>query len=84
MRKWLRERGRMGHMDLRNGETYESREAALKAGVPESDIAHVRPSEVPGYVPIVRVAKGPFKGRAYARNGAGQLVRVDKERRHGR
>lgn len=28
-------------MDLRTGKTYETREAALAAGVPESDIAHV-------------------------------------------
>jgi hypothetical protein len=81
MRKWLRDRGRRGHMDLRNGETYESREAARQAGVPDSDIAEVRPSGVPGFVPQVRVTKGPFRGRVYVRNGAGQLVRVDRERR---
>jgi hypothetical protein len=29
-------------MDIRTGETYETREAALAAGVPESDIAEVK------------------------------------------
>jgi hypothetical protein len=28
-------------MDIRTGETYETKEAALAAGVPESDIANV-------------------------------------------
>jgi hypothetical protein len=84
MRKWLRERGRRRHMDLRNGETYESREAAEREGVPASDVAEVRPSAVPGFVPQIRVTKGPFKGRVYVRNAAGQLVRVDRERPRGR
>jgi hypothetical protein len=29
-------------MDIRTGQTYETREDALAAGVPESDIAHVK------------------------------------------
>lgn len=68
-------------MDLRSGETYGSRQAALDAGVPDSDIAEVQPAAVPGFVPQIRVTKGPFKGRVYVRNGAGQLVRVDRGRR---
>ena len=71
-------------MDLRTGKTYESPEAARRAGVPGRDIAEVRPSAVPGFIPQVRVAKGPFKGRVYVRNGAGQLVRVDRERKRAR
>lgn len=68
-------------MDLKTGRTYETREEARRAGVPESDIARISQSEVPGDAPRVRVAKGPFKDREYARNGAGQLVRVDEGRR---
>jgi hypothetical protein len=61
-------------MDLRTGETYESREAARAAGVPESDIAEiVRHDEA---IPEVRFSSGPFKDRVYKRQPSGQLVRV--------
>jgi hypothetical protein len=45
-------------MDLRTGRTYESREAALADGVPESDIAEV--VQTPEG-PSVRVTRQPFK-----------------------
>lgn len=48
-------------MDMRNGDLYASREAALLAGVPEEHVAEID-------VEIVRVANGPFKGRVYQRN----------------
>jgi hypothetical protein len=61
-------------MDLRTGETYETKDAALAAGVPASDIAEiVRNDQV---VPEVRFTSGPFKDRVYKRTPAGQLVRV--------
>lgn len=61
-------------MDLRTGETYGTREEALAAGVPSSDIAEVTRHD--SAVPEVRFASGPFKGRVYKRTAAGQLVRV--------
>lgn len=61
-------------MDLRTGRTYSTKDEALAAGVPESDIAEVR--ERTNDVPLVRVTKGPFKGRVYQRTKHG-LVRVD-------
>lgn len=64
-------------MDLRNGRTYSTKDEALSAGVPESDIAEVR--ERPGEEPLVRVTKGPFKNRVYRRTRHG-LVRVDSKR----
>jgi hypothetical protein len=50
-------------LDIRNGQTYESEEAATKAGVPESSIA-------------IRFTNGPFRDRVYRRNGRGQLELV--------
>ena len=61
-------------MDLRTGETYESKEAALKAGVPESDIAEIVRKD--SSVPEVKFATGPFKNRVYKRTNDGNLVRV--------
>lgn len=62
-------------MDIRTGQTYESREAALKDGVPSSDIAEVTRHD--DGVPEVRFASGPFKNRVYKRVAeTGQLVRV--------
>lgn len=55
-------------MDMRNGDLYDSREAALLAGVPDEHVAEVD-------VEIVRVKNGPFKGRVYRRTNKG-LVRI--------
>jgi len=63
-------------MDLRTGETYETKDAALAAGVPESDIAEIVRGN--SSVPEVRFASGPFKGRTYKRMPNGQLVRIDR------
>lgn len=63
-------------MDIRTGETYHTKEAAVAAGVPESDIAEIVRGD-PG-VPVVRFTSGPFRNRAYKRTPAGQLVRCDK------
>ena len=68
-------------MDLRTGETYETREAALKAGVPESDIAEIVRADQS--IPEVRFSSGPFKGRTYKRTPSGQLVRCDTEHMAG-
>lgn len=68
-------------MDLRSGRTYETKEAALAAGVPESDIAEIvgDPADShPDAGQIVRFSSGPFKGRTYRRSASGQLVRVDR------
>lgn len=51
-------------MDMRTGQTYATKQEALDAGVPESDL-----------VEIIRPKNGPFKGRTYKRVN-GQLVRV--------
>lgn len=61
-------------MDLRTGQTFETREDALKAGVPDSDIAEVVRQD--GSLPEVRFANGPFKDRVYKRGPSGQLIRV--------
>lgn len=61
-------------MDLRTGETYETKDAALAAGVPESDVAEIVRGD--STVPEVRFSSGPFKHRVYKRTPAGQLVRV--------
>ena len=64
-------------MDIRTGRTYTTREEAIAAGVPESDIAHVTQGgreDLEG--PRVSFKGGPFKDRQYRRNGLGQLVRV--------
>lgn len=61
-------------MDLRTGQTYATREDALEAGVPASDIAEiVRRDED---IPEVRFMSGPFKDRVYKRAPSGNLVRV--------
>jgi hypothetical protein len=62
-------------MDMRTGQTYETREDALAAGVPDSDIAEVVRGD--GKIPEVRFSSGPFKKRVYKRvPETGQLVRV--------
>lgn len=62
-------------MDIRTGETYDTREAALAAGVPASDIAEVTRRD--DQIPEVRFSSGPFKNRVYKRvETTGQLVRV--------
>jgi hypothetical protein len=62
-------------MDLRTGRSYASRDAALKAGVPASDIAEIVRRDADE--PEVRFATGPFKGRVYKRcPHTRQLVRV--------
>lgn len=55
-------------MDTRNGDLYDSREAAVLAGVPDEHIAEVE-------IEIVRVKSGPFKGRVYRRTNKG-LIRI--------
>lgn len=70
-------------MDLRTGQTYPTKAAAISAGVPASDIAEVIAGN--DSVPEVRFSSGPFKGRVYKRTSTGQLVRVDNlERRQER
>lgn len=49
-------------MDDRTGQTYETQEAARKAGVPERHIVPVRTLDNGG---AIRVESGPFKGRIY-------------------
>ena len=65
-------------MDLRTGESYESRDAARAAGVPDSDIAEITRAD--GAIPEVRFSSGPFKDRVYKRTSTGQLVRIDKKK----
>jgi hypothetical protein len=62
-------------MNIATGKTYNTREAALADGVPDSDIAEVIRHD--DNIPEVRFSSGPFKGRVYKRNPqTGQLVRV--------
>lgn len=61
-------------MDIRTGQTYETREEARADGVPASDIAE-RTKHDPA-VPEVKFSSGPFKNRVYKRMSTGQLVRV--------
>ena len=62
-------------MDMRTGETYDTRETAVAAGVPDSDIAEIVRGD--SSIPEVRFASGPFKNRVYKRNpSTGQLIRV--------
>jgi len=68
-------------MDIRTGRTYDSREAARAAGVPESDIAEVviGPDDTPAprFTEEVVRGTGPFRGRLYRRDRrTGNLVRV--------
>lgn len=61
-------------MDIRTGETFKTREAAVAAGVPDSDIAEITRAD--SSIPEVRFSSGPFKDRVYKRMPNGQLVRV--------
>ncbi len=63
-------------MDIRTGKTYETREAALRADVPASDIAEIVRAD--SSIPEVRFATGPFKDRVYKRMPNGQLVRLSR------
>jgi hypothetical protein len=56
-------------MDTRNGNMYPSREAAIAAGVPESDVVQGR---------IVTFTSGPFKDRTYLSTAKG-LIRIRKK-----
>ena len=60
-------------MDIRTGQTYATKDDALAAGVPESDIAEVTRGRDDI---IVRFSSGPFKDREYKRAPNGNLVRV--------
>lgn len=59
-------------MDDRNGNIYQSRDAALAAGVPAEHVQEVE------YIhgELLRVTRGPFAGRVYRRTATG-IVRVD-------
>lgn len=59
-------------MDMRTGELYATREAALEAGVPEGKIEHVEGLKEPV---LVRITTGPFNGRIYERGRFGGLRR---------
>lgn len=68
-------------MNISTGKTYNTREEALAAGVPESDIAELigNTTEVTEYkdpIPIVRSKSGPFMKRVYRRTLSGQLIRI--------
>ena len=64
-------------MDIRTGKMYETRDDALKAGVPNSDIAEIVRNN--SNIPEVCFNSGPFKNRIYKRNPEnGQLIRVKK------
>lgn len=53
-------------MDMRTGQIYPSRDAALDAGVPEE---HAVPVDVSAG--IITIVSGPFKGRRYERRSDG-------------
>ena len=64
-------------MDLRTGKIYETRAAALAAGVPSSDVVEVlSPIEerLRKGLPVVRFTKGSFK--SFIRNADGELVKL--------
>ena len=61
-------------MDIRTGKLYESKEAAIQAGVPESDVANIFERRLANGDPVVKFSKGSFK--SMRRNEAGELVRV--------
>lgn len=65
-------------MDLGTGRTYETRDAAIAAGVSPSDVVDVREMRKPiEGKPLIQLStSGPFKHRRYVENGLGQLVRV--------
>lgn len=77
-------------MDMRTGQIYDSKGAALAAGVPELDIAEIDallPADASGRknllaglknCPDVKFSSGPFKGRIYKRSASGNLVRADR------
>jgi len=50
-------------MNIQTGETYPTREAALAAGVPSSDIAEI--ARRANGRPIVKFTKGSFKSYVY-------------------
>jgi hypothetical protein len=60
-------------MDDRNGNIYPDRAAALAAGVPNEHAHEVEAL----YGELLRVTKGPFKGRTYRRTATG-LERIDE------
>lgn len=65
-------------MDMKTGRTFETREAALAAGVSEADLAlltGIEP-EKPETWALVKFSSGPFKDRTYRRTPSGQLVRL--------
>jgi hypothetical protein len=64
-------------MDTRTGQTYESLEEAISAGVPANNVA-LRDG-TGRYV----IQNGPFKGRVYRLNARGQSVR-DREAERAR
>lgn len=69
-------------MDMLTGETYATREEAVKAGVPDSDIAETVRGD--SSIPEVRFSSGPFKNRVYKQNpNNGQLIRMDIGNRAG-
>jgi hypothetical protein len=53
-------------MDMPTGRIYESREAAIAAGVKEDNLRMVNYT-------IKEIASGPFKGRKYVLNPDGSL-----------
>jgi len=67
-------------MDMRTGQLYDSKEAALAAGVPVSDLAELAApldqveARLAAGLPVVKFSKGSFKN--VRRNEAGELVRV--------
>ena len=61
-------------MDIGTGKTYDTREAAIRDGVAEQDIARVLDLRLANGDPIVKFSKGSFK--SYRRNEAGELVRA--------
>lgn len=68
-------------MDLRTGQIYATRDEAIAAGVPESDIVEIdrmlNPRDEPQEQPTLVDGTGPFKGRKYRRDArTGGLVRV--------
>ena len=61
-------------MDTRNGDIYDSKSAALAAGVPEEAISEL--GEIAGGK--WAATTGPFKGRIYRKNALGQMQRDKK------
>ena len=61
-------------MDTRNLDMYPTKDDALAAGVPEEHLSEMTPLEEK----VWRATTGPFKGRIYRKNAAGQMQR-DKQ-----